>query len=156
MARSGEPPASRRSQALITAERATRGPTPEPSVGTALAIDASALKAAAPQDRTEPQPSAAPPLPVAVAPPAAPTTTAPPRPPIMELPQSRSARAAPAAPTTAAATAAEPARVHVRIGKVEVRASAPAATPARVARATASRGFSDLRLARAHLDRNHR
>jgi hypothetical protein len=74
----------------------------------------------------------------------------------MELPQAKSESAASQAHTTLAATAADPPHVHVRIGKVEVRANSPTAAPARVARPNGSRGFSDLRLARAHLDRDYR
>jgi hypothetical protein len=155
-ARTAAPPASRPFEGSVTAERATIRPAPGANADTAPAPDARARHTVAPHQRNEPQTSGASPLPVTVAPPAAPTATAPSRPPVVELPQARSERAAVPTPTAPAASAAEPPRIHVRIGKVEVRASAPVAAPARVVRSDASRGFSDLRLARAHLDRNHR
>jgi hypothetical protein len=75
----------------------------------------------------------------------------------MEPPQANSQSAAsPAAATRVATAAAEQPRVHVRIGKVEVRATTPAAALTRVARPKGGRGFAELRLARAHLDRNYR
>jgi hypothetical protein len=46
--------------------------------------------------------------------------------------------------------------VQVRIGKVEIRASQPAAPLARAARPKGSSGFAELALARAHLNRNYR
>ena len=54
------------------------------------------------------------------------------------------------------ASARESPRIKVHIGKVEVRASPPAAAPVRAARRKGSSGFSELRLARAHLDRDYR
>lgn len=68
-------------------------------------------------------------------------------------PESRSSLA-PAGPP--AAETPEPPRIHVRIGKVEVRASTPATPPRQTARPKGSSGFSELRLARVHLDRNCR
>ena len=66
------------------------------------------------------------------------------------MPQARRERTSPAAQA-----AAKPPSIHVRIGKVEVRASAQAAPHARVSRAKAASGFAELALARAHLNRNH-
>jgi hypothetical protein len=68
-------------------------------------------------------------------------------------PESRSSLAPPGPPATAAP---EQPRIHVRIGKVEVRASTPAIPPKQRARPKGSSGFSELRLARAHLDRDGR
>ena len=68
-------------------------------------------------------------------------------------PEKRSSAPLEARPT---ASAREPPRIQVRIGKVEVRASPLAPPPKRTARPKGSSGFSELRLARAHLDRNYR
>ena len=67
------------------------------------------------------------------------------------MPQGPRDRASPASRVTA-----KPSSIHVRIGKVEVRASAPAAPLARVSRPKGAGGFAELALARAHLNRNHR
>jgi hypothetical protein len=63
-------------------------------------------------------------------------------------PRGASVAAAPAAPT-------EVPNVQVRIGKIEIRASQTASPPPRPVR-PASRGFTELALARAHLNRNYR
>lgn len=79
------------------------------------------------------------------------------RQPVMTLPQAKPENHRSASlevrPT---ASAREPPRIQVHIGKVEVRASPPAARPMRAARPKGSSGFSELRLARAHLDRSYR
>jgi hypothetical protein len=67
------------------------------------------------------------------------------------MPQPSRERASPAAPV-----ATKPSSIHVRIGKVEVRAGPPAAAPARVPRPKAAGEFADLALARAHQTQNHR
>jgi hypothetical protein len=79
------------------------------------------------------------------------------RQPAMALPQAKPDNRSPA-PLEARPTASarEPPRIKVHIGKVEVRASSPAPPPKRTARPKGSSGFSELRLARAHLDRNYR
>jgi hypothetical protein len=61
---------------------------------------------------------------------------------------------------TAPASAVPPAQseapnVQVRIGKIEIRANQTASPPPRPAK-PASRGFAELALARAHLNRNYR
>jgi hypothetical protein len=79
------------------------------------------------------------------------------RQPIMTLSQAKSEDHTSASlevrPTVAAP---EPSRIQVRIGKVEIRASPPVAPPTRAARPNGSSGFSELRLARAYLDRSYR
>jgi hypothetical protein len=94
---------------------------------------------------------------VAVEPHAGPDAAAAWRQPVMTLPQAKSENHTSASlevrPTVAAR---EPPRIQVRIGKVEVRASPPVAPPTRAARPNGSSGFSELRLARAHLDRSYR
>jgi hypothetical protein len=94
---------------------------------------------------------------IAVEPHIGPDAAAPWHHPVMALPQAkpdnRSSAQLEARPTAAAR---EPPRIHVRIGKVEVRANPAAAPPMRAARPKGSSGFSELRLARAHLDRNYR
>jgi hypothetical protein len=79
------------------------------------------------------------------------------RQPAMALPQAKPDNRSPA-PLEARPTgsAREPPRIQVRIGKVEIRASPPVAPPTRAARPKGSSGFSELRLARAHLDRSYR
>ena len=67
--------------------------------------------------------------------------------PIVNLPQARRQGAS-------ATAGAAPSSVQVHIGKVEIRARPPA--PMRAARATLSSGFSELRLVRAHLNRDYR
>jgi hypothetical protein len=61
----------------------------------------------------------------------------------------------PGAPSTSTAAPETPS-IHVRIGRIEVRAAPQAAAPARPAAAKGSSGFAELRLARAHLDRTWR
>ena len=76
---------------------------------------------------------------------------------VMTLPQAKP-KNQPSASLEVRPTAAvrEPPRIQVRIGKVEVRVSPPVVPPMRAARPKGSSGFSELRLARAHLDRNYR
>jgi hypothetical protein len=156
--RSGAPPASLPSQRRLIVERATVSPDPpEASASKAPETEASALRPSTRHHEPAPQTPAPPTRAVAVAPRAEQTVAAPSRPPVMELPQAKSqSLASPASATRAATAAAEQPRVHVRIGKVEVRATTPAAAPARVTRPKGGRGFAELRLARAHLDRNYR
>jgi hypothetical protein len=61
----------------------------------------------------------------------------------------------PGAPSRSSAAPETPS-IHVRIGRIEVRAAPQAAAPARPATAKGSSGFAELRLARAHLDRTWR
>jgi hypothetical protein len=156
--RSGAPSAPPPSEGLLAVERATIRPVPaEARACKAPEADANGTPEATPRCPTVPETPLRPPTrAVAAAPRPEPNAIAPSRQPIMEMPQAKSESAASPTPTTRPAATAEPPRVHVRIGKVEVRANTPAAAPARVARPKGSRGFSELRLARAHLDRIYR
>jgi hypothetical protein len=153
--RSSASPASER---RVSVERATVLPAlPEMRASEAPESEASARRSSTLHHGAEPQVPTPPTGAVAVAPRSEPTVAAPSRQPIMELPQAKPQSAAsPAAATGPATAAAEQPRIHVRIGKVEVRATTPAAAPARVVRPKGGRGFAELRLARAHLDRNYR
>jgi hypothetical protein len=156
--RPDEPSAPPPSRGPVDAERTPVRPPPtaarsdEPPETNRIAP-----REASPRERIQPDTPSGRVHTVAVEPRADPDATAPLPQRILEVPAAKSASSAPPATRTTTPTgASEPPRVHVRIGKVEVRASAPAATLVRPPRPKGSRGFSEVRLARAHLDRDYR
>jgi hypothetical protein len=70
---------------------------------------------------------------------------------VVALPQGPCGAAAPAQKSASP----EPPPIHVKIGRVEIKASQPAQNVVAI-RAPQNSGFSDLALMRAHLDRPNR
>jgi hypothetical protein len=147
-----------RPSAPILAERATMYvAAPAPRAGGTSATDAHAAPDATPNIHASPQGLRPRANAVAIEPRVGRDAAAAWRQPVMTLPQAKPENHTPASlEVRSTASAREPPRIQVHIGKVEVRASSPAARPMRAARPKGNSGFSELRLARAHLDRNYR